>query len=62
MKQVLVLVLLGCGLVGCSGVGSVYPIYTRDDTVALSGVLGTWTVKDKEDPIVISSGEQGGSN
>ncbi len=59
MKQALILVLLGCYMVGCSGVGSVYPIYTPDNMVALSGVLGTWIVKDKEDLVVISSGEHG---
>ena len=59
MKHILVSLLLGCALAGCSGVGSVHPICTRDDTLALSGVLGTWSVKDTEGVVVISSGEYG---
>lgn len=59
MKEMLVLALVGCALAGCSGVGSVNPIYTQDDTVALSGVLGTWSVKNTEGGVVISSGEHG---
>jgi hypothetical protein len=60
MKQVLVLALLGGALAGCSGVGSVHPIYTQDNTVSLSGVLGTWTEKDANGVVVISSGAHGG--
>jgi hypothetical protein len=56
----LVLILAGCALAGCSGVGSVHPIYTPDDTVALSGMVGTWSPEDKEDKLVISPGENGG--
>ena len=59
MKKIFVLALMGCALVGCSGVGSVNPICTQDSTVALSGVLGTWSVKDTEGVVVISSGEHG---
>ncbi len=59
MKKMFVLALVGCALAGCSGVGSVNPICTQDSTVALSGVLGTWSVKDTEGVVVISSGEYG---
>ena len=59
MKRALVYVLLGCALVGCSGVGSVYPICSPYDTVDVPGVLGTWTDKDKGGLIVISSDPRG---
>ena len=60
MTRMVVLILLGCALVGCSGVGSVYPIYTPDDKVCTSQVLGTWTDKDAKGILVISSEPQGG--
>ncbi len=59
MKHALVALLLGCALAGCSGVGSVHPIYTQEDTVSLSGVLGTWTTEDQKGVLVISSGPHG---
>jgi len=60
MKKVMLLAVLGCALAGCSGVGAVNPIYTKDDTVALSGLAGTWTLEDKNDKLVIAPGEYGG--
>ncbi len=60
MKRALVFVLLGSALVGCSGVGSVYPICTPYDTVRVApDVLGTWTDKDKGGLIVISPDPRG---